>query len=467
MLGALGCGPDASAVDLLEAVEDARRHDPRWGRIDAAYKAAGERTRQAEAVLWPEIGLQAGHYIQRYQAERAPLDIDNPLIKRIVDFLFPDLTQPIDDTFRATRWGINASYGLFDPVGWLRMAGARVAESQVEAEYRAAQQGLLMEVGESYFGALKAVVEHNFLTADLRATGARREQVQARYEAGLSTEGQVYAAEAAFDETETALLVAKSNLDLARGRLAAVTGSEVGTLAGMVTEFPTDPPSPVNVKHWIRLAEEKSPDLQAKLLAAEAARKEYEARKAVHYPTVDLVASYDDYTTSGGQGFTPAAEQATVGIELKIPLYQGGRIQAGAREGAHRWQEAKEVANEERVRVRRNAEEEYQLVELQSKRVEIRRRAVENRINAVDSAEANYASGAGTVFEYIDALRASVAARRDYELARVDYILHVLRLNKAVGSLSETEMSAINDWLAQDAPDDTSGRDGLNEVDGE
>ena len=54
-------------------------------------------------------------------------------------------------------------------------------------------------------------------------------------------------------------------------------------------------------------------------------KNDLKSKKSQHYPTIDLVASYDYNDTSSGTRFgANKRESSTIGISLNFPIYQGG-----------------------------------------------------------------------------------------------------------------------------------------------
>jgi outer membrane protein len=49
----------------------------------------------------------------------------------------------------------------------------------------------------------------------------------------------------------------------------------------------------------------------------------------------------------------------------------------------------------------------------------------------------------------LDAARDLYLYRRDYAQSRYDYIINNLKLKQAIGTLSETDLEAVNEWLQQ------------------
>lgn len=440
-------GP-VQALDLAKSVQLAKENDPRWSRIEAVQLAAVEKSNQVRAALLPEVGLSSGYSFNHYKGDAAPIEIgDSPLAKAIVDFFFPDLTEPVVDSYRARTLSGVMRFGLLNRDSWFRFEAAKHFVSQAEAERAAAGQGLLLEVAQAYFSSLSALIDKNFALAEMRASGAQREQIRLGYEEGVSKQVEVLNAETAFDSSKSSLRLAEGKLAIADGRLGSLVGQDVGQVSVMRDDFEVEPIYGDDVTPWLEAAEEQNPGLLARKMAADSAQKEYQARKATHWPKLDLVARYDDFSTSGGRGFTPGAQQTSIGLELNVPIYQGGRIQAAAREAAHRWVEAKDLYKEERIRVQREVKEKFAMFRLSVDTVEYRKKVIATQQQLVQKAEADYQAGTGSFREVIESMRLLVAAKKEYESARIDYILERLQFRHAIGQLGEAEIGEVNDWL--------------------
>ena len=66
------------------------------------------------------------------------------------------------------------------------------------------------------------------------------------------------------------------------------------------------------------------------------------SNRSKHYPTIDLVASYD-YTdsSSGGRFGSNTTESSTLGVSLNIPIYQGGYQSSKVSESRYVFENAK------------------------------------------------------------------------------------------------------------------------------
>ena len=61
--------------------------------------------------------------------------------------------------------------------------------------------------------------------------------------------------------------------------------------------------------------------------------------------------------------------------------------------------------------------------------------------------EAGFQVGTRTSVDVLQAQRALTESRRNYSAARYDYLLDIVRLKQAAGTLSEQDIDQIGGWL--------------------
>lgn len=85
-------------------------------------------------------------------------------------------------------------------------------------------------------------------------------------------------------------------------------------------------------------------------------------------------------------------------------------------------------------------------------RVQALRQALESSVTALKATEAGYDVGTRTAVDVLDARRTLVQAQTNYARSRYDYILNVLRLKLAAGTLDVATLDQVNGWLQEQAP---------------
>ena len=188
--------------------------------------------------------------------------------------------------------------------------------------------------------------------------------------------------------------------------------------------------------------------LLARHAAADSASEEIKRQRAGHYPTLDLVGTRtrnDDDGSITGPGIR--ADSTVVGLQLNVPLFQGGLISSRTQEAAHRYDAAQQEFEATRRATERQARASYLGVAGGAAKVTALSQAVVASESAVEAKTQGFAAGINSNLDVLDAARDLYRAKRDLSSARYDYLLNLLRLKQAAGTLSESDLMQVNGWL--------------------
>ena len=75
------------------------------------------------------------------------------------------------------------------------------------------------------------------------------------------------------------------------------------------------------------------------------------------------------------------------------------------------------------------------------------RQALRSAQTALQATEAGFEVGTRTTVDVLDARRQLFLAETNYARSRYDYIVNVLLLKEAAGTLTETDVAEVNGWL--------------------
>ncbi|MCY4348600.1 MAG: TolC family outer membrane protein [Thiotrichales bacterium] len=408
----------ASASDLVEIFELALTSDPEFLAAGADHRAAREILPQALAELRPRVRAtfdtrwNERQHGTDYRSDHLTLGIEHPIYRR-------DRRIAIDQADR------------------------RIARA--DALYAAVRQDLALRVAERYFGVLEAEDELGFAQATLEAFEQQLAQSRQRFEVGLIAITDVEEAKAGFDLSRAQLLAAQNALDIAREALREMTGAYQERLAPL-RETHLVMPEPADIDQWTAIALEKNLRLLAARRDMETARQEITRIRAGHAPTLDAVGSFGLNDGDSG-GALRETRRADVGLRLSFPLYSGGSILSRTRQSRHRYQRSLDLLERERRRVQRETRDAYLGVDSGISRVQALEQAVRSSQTAAEAIEAGFQVGTRTSVDVLNAQRDLFRARRDLSEARYRYVLDVLRLKRAAGTLSEDDLQLVSIWL--------------------
>ena len=440
----------APAADLTEIYHRALRNDPQLREAEANHLASLEARPQALSALLPQLGGSAG-YLHDELDETSPYYTGTSFVP------FTTLTK--GDT---KSWGLTLTQTLFrwDQFATLKQSDAKVA--QAEVDYRAAQQDLIVRTATAYFNVLAAHDTLEAAEASREAISRQLEQAEKRFEVGLIAITDVEEAKAANDQAIATVIDDKRQLATARDQLREVTGEFFDELARPGDDMPLISPDPSSEEQWVKAALDQNLALSSARLGAEIAHENISIARAGHLPTLDLIAKRTGSNTSATEGYTDPASgmvlsvpadvttnDKQIALQLTVPIYSGGYASSKVREAVYRHRAAREHLETTARATERQTRDSYLGVLSEISRVQALKQAVESSKTALAATEAGYEVGTRTAVDVLLARQRLFDAQTTYARSRYDYVLNVLTLEQAAGTLDESRVTRVNGWLGQ------------------
>jgi outer membrane protein len=353
-----------------------------------------------------------------------------------------------DNTTDTVGYSLNLTQSLYNNETSGNINSAEATSRAELARLQSVRQAVALRVAEAYFAILAAHDNVDFAYAERTAIARQLEQAQKRFEVGLIAITDVQEAKARFDSAEAQAILAENVLENAYQALVVITGDpSIRSLARLEKKLDLSLPQPANPDDWVELALKNNRDLIAAQEDLNAARYERDKRNRRGYPTVDLVASYGDRSVDDDLLGDSDQEDLTVGIELEIPLYTGGRITAEQAEAEAQLVAAKNnTLLQNRLASQRSRIAFLDVVSGVSQ-VNALKQALESSNVALEATQAGFEVGTRTSVDVLISLRETYRAQRDYASSRYDFLLNKLRLKQAAGTLTEDDLREINRLL--------------------
>ena len=322
------------------------------------------------------------------------------------------------------------------------VAEAKVA--QMQAELEASRQNLIIRVAQHYFDILAADDNVKFAIAEKNAIARQLEQAQKRFEVGLMAITDVREAQALFDSAVAQQLLAENRLENAYQALQVMIAQPPSrALARLGDQLELNIPAPVDSTKWVELALQNNRSLVSSLAALNIARHTRTQQSQGHYPTVDFNARYNNTDSNSHQ------QDTTLSIELNMPLYTGGRLDAAKQQAEFDYQAARQATILQQRLISQQTRNAYLGVVSGISQVKALNQALNSSTTAFDATEAGFEVGTRTSVDVLVSLRETYRAQRDYASARYDYLLNILQLKQAAGLLNIKDLAQINQALTQ------------------
>lgn len=419
--------------NLMDIYQIALTRDPALASAMNANRAAQEKVVQGQALLLPTI--TASSNANHTDAEVAYLGGRSPF-------------SPGRQSFDTFSYGVNLNQPLFRMQSYLQYAQSKIQVTQADKQLMAAQQDLVSRTAQSYFDILLAQDKIDLINAQKAAINRQLEQAKANFEAGTSTITDVNDAQAKFDLVLAQEIAALNEFEVKKRAMQSIIGDVPQKLATVSQDLKVTPIEPLDMDKWVEIAEQNNLELIIQQQTLELATKEVDKQRAGHLPTLDLVSSYTD-TRAGGSvnGFGTDIQNTTFGVQLQVPLFQGGATNSKVREAV-----ANKMRAEEDVEVaRRKADLETRQAYLNMTGSVAQVKAYEQALNStqsqLDSTNLAYEVGVRTSVDVLNAQQQYFSAKRDLLQSRYNYLLSVIKLKSASGVLTEADLNNINGRL--------------------
>jgi outer membrane protein len=450
----VGTAAPARAENLIDVYLAAVRSDPVLREAEMRKMAALEEKPQARGLLLPQVNVN-GQYATR-ETESAStftqsFDDDNdPATPNII------VQVPNDAKSDSDFWTYEAeiTQSLFRWDQWQALKRADASVAVAEANYRAAQQDLLVRVSTAYFDVLAAEDTLGAAQATLEALTRQLEQADKRFEVGLIAITDVQEARAAHDNATAGVIAAKRTLATTQEVLRELTNETYTSLSKPAEQMPLDAPAPADEQGWVDRALEENLSVIAARLETEVASRDVKVARAGHYPAVELFASHNKFdadTTATNNGLTGPADsndtQDTIGVQVTVPIFSGGVTHSRVRESVYLHRASRERLEGTMRSAERETRDAYLGVLAEKARVRALAQAVKSSQTALEATEAGFEVGTRTTVDVLAARRTLFESQRDYARSRYDYLINIVRLESAAGGLVQDDLSTINNFL--------------------
>jgi outer membrane protein len=276
----------------------------------------------------------------------------------------------------------------------------------------------------------------DLLGAQKTAILSQLEQAKATFEVGTSTITDVNEAQARYDLTLAQEIAAVNEHEIALRSVEAITGEIPNKLATVRSDIKVSALSQT-MQDWQQVTEQNNLNIQIQQDSLKLAEQEVERANAGHLPTLDAVASYSDSYANGSPSVFGAGNDlrnATIGLQLEIPLYAGGAISSRARQAVLNKQKA--LDDIEIARRSTDLETQRAYFNLSS-----------SSQSQLDSTKLGYEVGVRTSVDVLNAQQQLFSAKRDLLQARYNYLVSIIRLKSASGLVAEADLLDINQQL--------------------
>jgi outer membrane protein len=353
--------------------------------------------------------------------------------------------------FNSNSLNVTATQPLFRFQNWITYEQAKNQVSQAEATFLQVAQDLIVRVAQAYFDVLLA--ENNVALAAAQTTAFSEQLAQAKrnFEVGTATITDANDAQARHDLAVSQEIAAQNDLEIKKQTLRQITGRLPPELAKLSSRFTPVLPSPNNMDEWVEQSTTSSLQVRIAQAAADIASQEVSKNRGGHLPTLDAVASYIDFGQGAGTQIGPGFVSTTkyIGLQLALPIYQGGLINSKVREALANEEKARQDLENTKRTVALNTRSAFLGVTNGVAQIKALEAALVSSQSSLDSTKLGQEVGVRTQVDVLNSTQQLITTRRDHAQAIYSYAVNVLKLKAAAGTLTADDLTYVNQWLEQ------------------
>jgi outer membrane protein, protease secretion system len=430
----------AHGVTLAEAYRAAVGYDAQYQAAKHELEALRYEVPIARASLMPGVALNAS--ANKVMGQREFANSQSQEVQIPLDYVSPQVSL----SMRAPLFN-------YDSVTRVRQASAAVEAAQ--ETLRARHTDLVNRLVTVYLqlaGAVDSLRLANWEIEALQGQLTRSRQRQLRGEGTLT---EVARTDATLELARAKALEAQDLVGVGARALKRITGLDAVRVYKPAANFKVPTLLPERLQEWMDLAMRQNPLIISRQYSVEAARHGIERSRAGHLPRVDVVASIAQQRNESPTNVGQTSLLKSVGVQLSVPLYNGGGVDASVRQSIAERDRAEENVRVDRESVLLDVERYYRAVVSAPGKLAAFERAVQSSETELRGAMRAQEVGMGTVADVLDARTRLNTAQRDLGQARLDYLESYLRLLTSAGvpldqALEQVGQVLTTETLVQD-----------------
>jgi outer membrane protein TolC len=392
-----------------------------------ALRQAQARSDQARAALLPNFDSSLTYRDQTVNLRANGLNFNIVALPGFT-FAFPALVGP----FSVMDARISGSQSIFDFSAIRRFQASRSGISAAKADVDSTDEQVAARVARAYLLAIRADADVESARANMTLSQAVLSQAENQKKAGAGTGIEITRAKVQLADDRQKLLVAENARRSAHLQLLRAMNVQLDIELELTDKLGHIAVDPVTLEQAKAQALAQRPDLKAQQQRETSARLSATATKAERLPSVGF---FGDYGSIGSNLFDNSLPTRTYGATLRIPILDGGRMDARRAEASSQYRA--EVVRTKDLKEQIELDVRLALDALQSaeEQVTVARDGLELSENELAQARRRYDAGVAYGLEVTDAQTRLERARDNQTQALYNYNVARIDLEQALGKV--------------------------------
>ena len=302
-------------------------------------------------------------------------------------------------------------------------ASIKIAENQKQLD----RVSLYMDVIDTYYTYLINLNDIKNLELLKKQSQERADEIRRRLQIGKSRRGELLQAEAQLASVDAQTFDGQGLLKESEARFYILTGLEKKQMMDLKFD---DKISEKKLDEYIEMAMARE-DFQNKRLEIQQFEGDVKISKGRYLPTLDLLSNY--YAIKEGGSTSSRNSDWDVGLNLTIPLYEGGVSQAFVRESVAKAQSARYQLSDYQKMVTMEVTARYEMFHRYYDQIKAFDSALEKAKRSYDETLKDYRLGLVTNLDVLSSLNLYLNSKRSAEKTRIQAIMNQKMLEAIVG----------------------------------
>ena len=407
--------PFSGKLTLQDALQRALTYNLGAIGVSTAIRQAQGQSRVARSVLLPNLNgaFRENYLTQDLQA----LGIRVPFLPAVVGPInYFDLRATLTQNF----------------VDMTSLNNYRATKEVVKANEQAMQDArdtIVLAVGASYLQVIAAKARVESARAQIDTAAAVYKQTLQRRQAGVAAQLEVNQ-DSVRERTQRQRLATLEN-DLARQKinLARLTGLPPSDKFELADDVAFSPAPELSVDDAVKQALDGRADLKAAEAQVRAAERSRAAAKAERLPSLAVSADLGEI----GPRFNEGAHTYTVAGSLKIPIWQGGRVEGDVAQSEAALDQRRAEMDDTRGRIESDVRNAYLDLQAATNQLDLAKSNQDVARESLRLTREKFDAGVSDSVEVTQAVEAVSSSDLDYITALFAHNLAKLSLARAMG----------------------------------
>ena len=391
-----------------------------------ALKQAELRSKEARAALLPDVE-GAFSYLNRTAnlAAQGITLLHGP--SPIPGFSFPTFVGP----FNTMDARFSAAQSVLNITSIRQYQASKAGISAAKSDSQNVSEQVAGVVARAYLAAIRADTDVETAQANVMLSQAVLTQAENQKTAGTGTGIEITRARVQLANNQQRLLVAQNERKAAHLRLLRAMGLRLDTDLQLTDHLQYIPVDAVTLEQAKAQALKERQDYKAQQDRESTARLMSSATTMERMPTL---AALGDYGSSGA-GFSQVLPTRTVGVSVKLPIFDGARRDARRAESESQYRAERVRTNDLKEQVELDVRLALDAISSAQDEVTVAKDGLDLAGNELEQARRRYQAGVSDSLEVTDAQTRLERARDNQTAALYNYNVARIDLAQAMGAV--------------------------------